>query len=58
MQVKGGEAMTLGPGDVFYENPDDIHMVSRNASATESAKILVFLVKTEGAPPSVSIPES
>lgn len=50
MAVEGGEEMTLGPGEVFYENPDDIHSVSRNASATEPAKILVFFLKEKGAP--------
>lgn len=50
MQVKGGKEITLGPGETFYENPDDIHTVGRNASKTESAKILVFMVKEKGAP--------
>lgn len=50
MQVKGGKEMTLGPGQTFYETPDDIHSVSRNASKTEPAKILVFMVKEKGAP--------
>ncbi len=49
MQVKGSEPQTLGPGDVFYENPDDIHSMSRNASDTEPAKILVFFLKGKGA---------
>ena len=49
MQVAGGELQTLGPGDVFYETPNDIHSVSRNASDTESAKILVFFLKEKGA---------
>lgn len=48
MAVEGGEEMTLGPGEVFYENPDDIHSVSRNASDTEPAKILVFFLKKQG----------
>ena len=43
MQVKGGKEMTLGPGQTFYETPDDVHSVSRNASKTEPAKILVFM---------------
>jgi quercetin dioxygenase-like cupin family protein len=53
MAVKGGKEMTLGPGDTFFESPDDIHSVSRNASATKPAKILVFFVKDKGAPASV-----
>ena len=49
MQVAGGELQTLGPGDVFYETPSDIHSVSRNASDTEPAKILVFFLKEKDA---------
>ena len=50
MAVAGGEEQTLGPGEVFYESPADIHSVSRNASDTEPAKILVFFLKAKGAP--------
>lgn len=50
MQVNGGEETTLTAGQTFYESPADVHTVSRNASATEPAKFLVFFVKDEGAP--------
>jgi quercetin dioxygenase-like cupin family protein len=50
MQVKGAAPVTLHPGDTFYENPTDIHTVSQNASKTEPAKFLVFIVKDKGAP--------
>ena len=50
MQVKGGAPITLTPGQTFYEAPDDIHIVGRNASRTTPAKLLVFLVKKKGAP--------
>ena len=50
MQVKGKPAVTLGPGDTFYEGPDDVHVVSRNASETEPARFLVFFVKKKDAP--------
>src|SRR5215470_11198355 len=50
MQVKGGKEVTLKPGDTFYEGPDDIHTVGRNASNTEPAKFVVFFVKDKGAP--------
>ena len=53
MAVAGGETQTLGPGEVFYETPDDIHSVSMNASDTEPAKILVFFLKEKGAPTTV-----
>ena len=50
MQVKGGKQVTLTPGQTFYEGTDDIHLVGRNASTTQPAKFLVFLVKNKGAP--------
>jgi quercetin dioxygenase-like cupin family protein len=50
MQVKGGTQVTLTAGQTFYEGPDDIHVVGRNASKTKPAKFLVFLVKDKGAP--------
>ncbi|QAZ40424.1 cupin [Methylibium sp. Pch-M] len=50
MQVKGGPAVTLEPGQGFYEAPDDIHLVGRNASQTERAKFVVFLLKDQGVP--------
>jgi quercetin dioxygenase-like cupin family protein len=55
MQVKGGKETTLGPGDTFSESPGDLHTVSRNASATEPAKFLVFFVKQKGAPITVPV---
>ena len=50
MQVKGGKEVTLTPGQTFYEGPDDIHVVGRNASSTEPAKFVVFMIKDKGAP--------
>jgi len=50
MQVRGGEETTLTPGQTFYEGPDDVHVVSRNASATGPAKFVVFFVKDIGVP--------
>ena len=50
MQVEDGELVTLSRGEMFYENPDDIHVVSQNASDTESAKFLVHIIKTIGVP--------
>ncbi len=51
MQVAGGELKHLKPGDVFYENPRDIHTVATNPSKTRPARILVVFVKNKGAPP-------
>ena len=53
MQVRGGKETILTPGQSFYEGPDDVHVVGRNASQTKPAKFLVFLVKDKGAPPLV-----
>jgi quercetin dioxygenase-like cupin family protein len=50
MQVKGGKEVTLTLGQTFYEGPDDIHIVDRNASKTQPAKFVVFLIKDKGAP--------
>lgn len=50
MQVRGGELQRLGPGQVFYESPQDVHTVSRNASKTKRAKFIVFFVKNQEAP--------
>src|SRR5436190_13514419 len=50
MQVRGGEAVTLNPGQTFYEGPEDVHVVGRNASKTKPAKFIVFFVKDKGAP--------
>jgi quercetin dioxygenase-like cupin family protein len=50
MQMKGEKAVTLRPGDTFYEDPRGIHLVGGNASDTRPAKFLVFLVKDKDAP--------
>ena len=55
MQVQGGEEKTLTAGQTFYETPNDIHSVSKNASATEPANILVFFIKESGAPASMPV---
>jgi quercetin dioxygenase-like cupin family protein len=50
MQVRGGKEVTLTPGQTFYEGPNDVHVVGRNASKTKPAKFVVFFVKEKGAP--------
>jgi quercetin dioxygenase-like cupin family protein len=50
MQLRGGKEVTLTPGQTFYEGPDDVHVVGRNASQTKPAKFVVFLVKDKSAP--------
>jgi quercetin dioxygenase-like cupin family protein len=49
-QLKGGQQVTLTPGQTFYEGPDDVHVVDRNTSASQPAKFLVLLIKDKGAP--------
>jgi quercetin dioxygenase-like cupin family protein len=50
MQLKGGKETTVTAGQTFYEGPDDVHVIGRNASQTKPAKFVVFLVKDKGAP--------
>ena len=50
MQVRGGKEVTLTPGQTFYEGPDDVHVIGRNASKTKPAKFVVVFVKDKGAP--------
>ena len=54
-QLKGGQQITLTPGQTFYEGPDDDHVVDRNASDTKPAKFLVFMIKDKGAPALVPV---
>src|SRR5258705_11969933 len=57
MQVKGGKEVTLSPGQTFYEGPNDVHVVGRNASSSRPAKFVVFFIKDKGAPVLVPAPE-
>ena len=55
MQLKGGQQVTLTPGQSFYEGPDDVHVIDRSASSTQPAKFLVVLIKDKGAPAVVPV---
>src|SRR5246127_1916587 len=55
MQVRGGKEVTLIPGQTFYEGPNDVHVVGRNASQTKPARFVVFFVKDKSAP--IVVPE-
>ena len=57
-QVKGGKPDTLTAGQTFYEGPADIHIVGRNASQTEPAKLVAILVKKQGAPAVVPVKQT
>jgi quercetin dioxygenase-like cupin family protein len=50
MAVNGGQPVTLTAGQMFYEGPNDIHTIGRNASNTTPARLLVFLLKNKDAP--------
>ena len=50
MQLRDAAEVTLSPGQTYYEGPDDVHIVGRNASSTRPAKFVVFFVKNQGAP--------
>ena len=50
MQLKGGKEVTLTPGETFYEGPNDVHVIGRNASQTKPAKFIAFFVKDKGSP--------
>lgn len=50
MQVGSGKPVTLTPGQTFYEGPNDVHAVGRNASDTKPAKFVVFFIKDKQAP--------
>jgi len=47
-QLEGEQPVTYTKGQSWYESPKKPHMVSRNASVTESAKILMFLLSGKG----------
>jgi quercetin dioxygenase-like cupin family protein len=55
-QLEGQKSQTVHSGEVFYESPGDVHIATRNASATQPAKLLVFFVKKIGAPTTVAVP--
>ncbi len=57
MQVQGGKEVTLTPGQTFYEAPNDVHLVGRNASSSKPAKFVVFFIKDKGAPVLVPLKE-
>ncbi len=50
MQLKARKPVTLTSGQTFYEGPEDVHVVGRNASRTKPARFLVVFLKDKGAP--------
>ena len=47
-QLEGEKPVTYTKGQSWYESPKKPHVVSKNASKTEPAKLLVFLLSQEG----------
>jgi quercetin dioxygenase-like cupin family protein len=47
-QIEGSPARTFGPGQSWYEPPGAHHIVSKNASTTKPAKLLVFAIAGDG----------
>lgn len=43
-QVKGEQAITYKAGESWYEPAGSEHLISKNASATKPAKLLVFML--------------
>lgn len=50
MGVRGKPEQTIKAGETFYEGPNDIHTVGRNASQSKPAKFVVFLLKDKEKP--------
>jgi quercetin dioxygenase-like cupin family protein len=55
-QLGDGPVRQYGPGQSWYEAPGTRHMISRNASDTEAAKLLVFAIVEGESPIKQSLP--
>ncbi|MEA2956924.1 MAG: hypothetical protein QOJ58_2424 [Alphaproteobacteria bacterium] len=53
VKINDGPAQTLKPGDVFYEPPNALHAISRNASTTQPLRYLVIQVSDPTKPATV-----
>jgi quercetin dioxygenase-like cupin family protein len=50
MGVNGDTPVTVKTGESFYEGPNDVHTVGRNASKDKPAKFVVILLKDSDKP--------
>ncbi|MGA8866438.1 MAG: cupin domain-containing protein [Candidatus Sulfotelmatobacter sp.] len=57
-QVKGEAERTYQAGESFYEAPNGVHLVSANASSTQPAKLIAYLICDRDTPLSVDVTES
>jgi quercetin dioxygenase-like cupin family protein len=48
-KLDDGPTQTFTKGQMWTEQPDDHHMISKNASSTEPAKLLVIMIAPHGA---------
>jgi quercetin dioxygenase-like cupin family protein len=55
IKLDDGAERILRKGETFYEAPGQLHAVSRNASDTEPAKVLVLVLAESGKP--LTVPE-
>ncbi len=55
IRLDQGAETILTKGQTFYEAPGQLHAVSANASQTEPAKVLAFIVAESGKP--ITVPE-
>ena len=55
IKLDDGPERILTKGETFYEAPGQLHAVSRNASDTEPAKVLVVAIAESGKP--LTVPE-
>ncbi|MEY2170640.1 MULTISPECIES: cupin domain-containing protein [unclassified Rhodanobacter] len=57
-QLEGQPARTYHKGESWYEPPRTHHLVSRNASGTQPATLLVLAVAGEGEPVKLPLPDA
>ena len=53
VKINDGPVRKLGPGETFYEPPNALHAISRNASSTAPVKYLVIQVSDPTKPATV-----
>lgn len=58
MRLQGKAETVYRAGESFYESPNEIHLVSANASRTEPAKFLACFLRDHETPLSVPVPTS
>lgn len=56
-QLDGQPARVFKQGEAWYEPPNARHLVSRNASQTRPAKLLVYAIVADKAPVKVPLPQ-